>query len=211
MLTHLKNALIGFVVRGFFRKSLAPLWMAVAFGTSLQAIDPTCAARVDWTTLPSTFTHDVSGNRVDQYAEGIQPTTNEASDRQRSGYRHTRSTLQAGSSVDNFHIVDRWGGPVQPYGEWRYPYRPYSVPYGAWGPQNPQVSVQQSGAWGYGYSGFPQGYVGPGSFSTQGFQGNGFSVGPNNALRPEQDDYYPAAPEQQPASDRDFFFVPRGR
>ncbi len=244
MLTHSKNALFDIFFPDHLTKSLATLCMFLAFGTSLFAIDPTCVARVDWTTLPSTFTHDATGNRVDQYAEGMQPTSNESPDRQRSGYRHTRSTLQAGNSSDNFHIVDRWGGPVQPYGEWRYPYRPYSVPFGAWGPQNPQVSVQQSNAWGAAYPGFPYGNPGningnggvppnwnnngngmggfpaggygpanswPGNFAPQGFQGNGFGVGPNNALRPDQDDYYPAAPEPPAVSDRDFFFVPRGQ
>ena len=51
----------------------------------------------------------------------------------RSGYRHYRSTIQAGGSADNLHIVEEWGRPVRPYGEWRFPYRPYSVPYSQWG------------------------------------------------------------------------------
>ena len=59
----------------------------------------------------------------------------------RSGFRNTRSSLQAGFSADHYHVTEQWGQPVQPYGEWRYPNRPFSVPYSQWGPQLPQVVV----------------------------------------------------------------------
>lgn len=95
----------------------------------------------DWTTMPSTYTHDTTGQRVDQYAFAVEPQSNERADFVRSGYRHTRSTLQAGFSSDNYHLTEQWGQPVRPYGEWRYPNRPFSVPYGQWGPQLPQVVV----------------------------------------------------------------------
>ena len=95
----------------------------------------------DWTTMPSTYTHDTTGQRVDQYALAVEPQSNERADFVRSGYRHTRSTLQAGFSSDNYHVTEQWGQPVRPYGEWRYPNRPFSVPYGQWGPQLPQVVV----------------------------------------------------------------------
>jgi hypothetical protein len=52
-----------------------------------------------------------------------------------SGYWHTRSSIQAGGSADHLHVVEEWGRPVRPYGEWRFPYRPFSVPYPLWGPQ----------------------------------------------------------------------------
>ncbi len=219
----------------------ASFLMTIAIGATGFAIDPNCVAKVDWTTLPSTYTHDVMGNRVKQHAQGIQPVSNESPDFQRSGFRHTRSTLQAGNSSDNFHVVERWGAPVQPYGEWRYPYRPYAVPYGAWGPQAPLVNAPQNNSWNANFPGFQPGHGGggnmgpldmggmgggmggmrpgfhPGSIPQgnwqgnpwqQGFQNNGFGVGPNNALRPDQDDYYAPAPEQPHVSDRDFFFVP---
>jgi hypothetical protein len=195
------------------------------------AIDPNacrvCSAPVDWTTLPSTYTHDQNGRRVDQYALAFEPQSNERPDFQTAGFRHTRSTLQAGTSADNYHLVERWGPPVQPYGEWRYPYRPFSVPYGAWGPQSPLVNVQgASGGWrgglpwiygniqpAAGQNGFapilPPTGSGQGGFEAGYPQWwNGFGVGPGNALRPDQDDYYPAAPEAPPVSDRDFFYVP---
>ena len=95
----------------------------------------------DWTTMPSTYTHDTTGQRVDQYALAVEPQSNERADFVRSGFRHTRSTLQAGFSSDNYHVTEQWGQPVRPYGEWRYPNRPFSVPYGQWGPQLPQVVV----------------------------------------------------------------------
>ncbi|MFY7878103.1 MAG: hypothetical protein ACOVQM_21780 [Pirellula sp.] len=94
---------------------------------------------VDWTTLPSTFSHDDSGQRVDQFVAPVAPETAERPDYVRSGFRHTRSSLQAGFGADHYHVTEQWGQPVRPYGEWRYPNRPFSVPYSQWGPQLPQV------------------------------------------------------------------------
>ncbi len=89
--------------------------------------------------MPSTYSHDENGSRLDQYSQGVQPVVALRPDYVRSGFRHTRSTLQAGFSSDNYHVVEQWGGDVRPYGEWRYPNRPFAVPYGMWGPQLPQV------------------------------------------------------------------------
>jgi hypothetical protein len=88
----------------------------------------------DWIVSPSYYSHDPqTGQRVTQYTP-IGPFYNYAqSDYLRSGYRHTRSSIQAGGSVDHMHIVEEFGRAVRPYGEWRFPYRPYSVPYPAWG------------------------------------------------------------------------------
>ncbi len=102
---------------------------------------PAKLAALDWTTLTSTYTHDQGGQRVDQFALAVEPQSMERADFVKSGYRHTRSTLQAGFSSDNYHLTEQWGQPVRPYGEWRYPNRPFSVPYGQWGPQLPQVVV----------------------------------------------------------------------
>jgi hypothetical protein len=188
----------------------------------------------DWTTLPSTYTHDPTGLRVDQFAQAIEPESNERPDFVRSGYRHSRSSLQAGFSSDHYHVTEQWGPSVQPYGNWRYPYRPFSVPYSQWGPQLPQVVAgggpwmglpfhQPPGQlpgqppWGNGNSGaggmgngppntalpnmaapsFPNSTnsgngFGPGS--GYGPNGNGFNVGPWNALPASQDEYYPQAP-----------------
>jgi hypothetical protein len=204
------------------------------------------AQRVDWTTLPSTYTHDSSGIRVQQHTQGIQPVVMERPDYQRSGFRHYRSTIQGGNSADHYHTTDSWGGGVRPYGEWRYPYRPYSVPYIGWGPAlplsvgqnfwggfpprgffpNPQLGqmppVGMPGAGGMGMNGmgmnpgvmFPpnMGYpVNPWGFGMQGGwqQPSPFLVGPQNALRADQDEYYAPAPDTiPPMRDREFFFNP---
>ncbi|MHB0955999.1 MAG: hypothetical protein ACYC0X_06415 [Pirellulaceae bacterium] len=104
---------------------------------SLAAVGILCAASnaADWITAPSHYTHDPqTGQRVDQYTPIGPFYTFARSDYLQSGYRHTRSTIQAGLSVDHMHIVEEWGRPVRPYGEWRFPFRPYSVPYPMWGP-----------------------------------------------------------------------------
>ncbi|MCU0718500.1 MAG: hypothetical protein MUC83_02255 [Pirellula sp.] len=171
----------------------------------------TPAPRVDWTTLPSTYTHSPDGQRVDQFVSVTPEPIFEIPANARSGYRHTRSTLQAGFSSDNYHSVEQWGGPVRPYGEWRYPNRPFAVPYGVWGPQLPQVV-------GGGFGVFPGALpAGPQPFWPM--NGNavvpggpvqpalpwmrpplgafGFGVGPQNVLTPTQDDYYQQAPMLQ--------------
>ena len=106
-----------------------------------RAKKPAKPISADWTTMASTYTHDQDGHRVDQYALAVEPQSMERPDYIRSGYRNTRSSLQAGFSADHYHVTEQWGQPAQPYGQWRYPYRPFSVPYGQWGPQLPQVVV----------------------------------------------------------------------
>ena len=166
---------------------------------------------IDWTTMASTYTHDPQGQRVDQFSTGIEPVAIERPDFVRSGYRHTRSTLQAGSGADHYHSVEQWGPNVRPYGEWRYPTRPFSVPYPVWGPQLPQVL-----GGGFPWGGVPFGNATnggsgnglmpgvipqPGAIPQPGWQsgfGTGLGVGPGNALLPMQDDYYPPAPVYNP-------------
>jgi hypothetical protein len=93
------------------------------------------AAAGDWMFLPSTYSHDWrSGHRVTQFAPIPPVIVYQRPDYLKSGYRHQRSTINAGGSQDNYHIVDQFGGEVRPYGEWLFPFRPYSVPYDAWGP-----------------------------------------------------------------------------
>lgn len=131
------------------------------------------AARVnaaDWITQPSYYTHDpMSGERVTQYTP-IGPFYSYAQPSYTSsGYRNTRSSIQVGTSADHYHTTQQWGAPVQPYGEWRFPYRPYSVPYGAWGPQY--------------YGGIPYGYGRPLNGLGLGYGGGLPGVGFQEAVR----------------------------
>jgi len=89
----------------------------------------------EWITAPSFYTHNpATGKRVNQY-EPIGPFyLTQSSNYLRSGFRHTRSSLRVGDSADNLFIVEEWGRPVRPFGEWQFPYRPYAVPYSQWGP-----------------------------------------------------------------------------
>ncbi len=133
-------------------------WSSVACAQTLSAIpstaDGSCNVskhlrtspvateqQPDWTTLASTYTHDGTGNRVDQHSLPVPAYSGERPDLVKSGFRYSRSSIQVGFGVDHYHTTEQWGGPIQPYGQWRYPFRPYSVPYGAWGPQLPQVVV----------------------------------------------------------------------
>ena len=105
----------------------------LAFTLALLGSTPIYAG--DWITAPSTFTHDpVRGVRVAQYQPIAKPTSAVTPRLSIGGYHHTRSTLNYGTSADNYLRVERYGDPVRPYGEFRFPYRPYSVPYGGWGP-----------------------------------------------------------------------------
>lgn len=121
------------------------LWAVALVGTAQLAAAAARAA--DWIVAPSYYTHDPqTGERVDQYTPIGPFYTFARPDYRQSGYRHTRSSLQAGLSMDQMHIVEEWGRPVRPYGEWRFPYRPYAVPYGLWGPQLPPLGW--GGGWG---------------------------------------------------------------
>jgi hypothetical protein len=171
----------------------------------------------DWMTWRSTYTHDpITGQRIEQYAVPVEPPAPDQGNLVRSGYRHYRSTIQAGQSADNLHIVNEWGRPVMPYEHWRFPYRPYGAPYDAWGPATPNVlstfnnyaaprggqpypgSPQNpgSGMYGSGY-GSPasqtyggQGYGGQG-YGGQGYGGQGYGFGGSAG--------FPLVPPYQPA------------
>src|SRR5262245_53487667 len=89
----------------------------------------------DWATAPSYYTHDQStGERVSQFAQIGPYYYFQRPDYLKSGYRQYRSTIDLGNSSDNMHVVEQWGAQVVPYEQWRFPMRPYSVPYQAWGP-----------------------------------------------------------------------------
>jgi hypothetical protein len=107
---------------------------AAAFAVAIWYLVLTAGA-ADWITAPSTYTHDpTTAERVAQYSPIGPFYYFPRPDYMKSGYRHLRSTIDIGNSSDNLHIVEEWGRPVRPYDEWRFPYRPYSVPYDAWGP-----------------------------------------------------------------------------
>lgn len=112
----------------------------------------------DWLTMPSTYTHDATGQRVSQYQELPAPAAPGVSNFRTSGYTHTRSSLNYGQSADNYHRVEEWGDPVRPYGEWRFPYRPFSTPYPNWGAPYAGFNLGLGGfggGFGYGGSGRP--------------------------------------------------------
>ena len=185
---------------------LALVVMAVGLGWHC-----TSASAQSWITAPSYYTHDPqSGRRVDQYQQNDRvvhtPSTT------RSLYRHRRSTLQVGDSIDIYHSVEQYGNPVRPYGEWRFPYRPFSVPYPQWGPTLNGAFINPG--WGGPGWGGP-GWGGPGGgFPGYGFPGYGGPFGPGGVINgsgfPQQwnDGYYPDVQRQlQPPQP---FPVPNG-
>lgn len=108
--------------------------LASTFAVLIASIFITVACNgADWLTLPSFYTHGENGARTSQYAQPRPPVSQVVSGYRTSGYRQYRSTIQYGQAADNYHRVEKWGPPVRPYGEWRFPFRPYSSPYGAWG------------------------------------------------------------------------------
>lgn len=143
------------------------------------------------------YTHDPNTNeRVTQYSPIGPFYANDLPDYRKSGYRHSRSSIQVGPSADHLHVVEEWGRPIVPYGEWRYPYRPYSAPYSAWGPPYGGLNIGFGYPYAYPYS-TPYatgGGWGPGDF---GGYGRPYS-GPNwtNPFGgpPGVDEYYPDAP-----------------
>ena len=92
------------------------------------------AEGADWLTAASTYSHDAYGQRVWQHQPVATPSVAAGPPLRTSGYTHVRSSINYGQSADNYHRVEAWGDPVRPYGEWRFPYRPFSTPYPNWGP-----------------------------------------------------------------------------
>ncbi len=170
----------------------------------------------DWIVAPSYFTHDQTGHRVQQYTPIGPFYIYPSPDFQRSGYRHTRSSIQAGSSVDHYHLVEEWGRPVRPYDEWRFPYRPYSAPYGLWGPPYAGLGYGFGGGYGGGYgAGFPGGGFPGHPSSVQPFNGYGYGGMqpgvPYRGYQPWFDDRYPAFDDRAPWRNRAFPQQPNTR
>jgi hypothetical protein len=125
------------------RMTIPTLTALLLFGVTATNVQAS-----DWLTLPSRYTHSSrSGYRVNQF-QPIAPVYHTPNPN-RSVYRSVRSTLQVGDSADYYHFVDQYGDTVRPYGEWRFPNRPFSAPYSMWGPQP------------YGGTGFDYGYPVP--------------------------------------------------
>lgn len=126
-------------------------YIVLVAAVSAFAINVANAA--DWITAPSRFTHDPqTGHRVVQFAD-IPPVIHTPSP-YRSGFRHSRSSLQVGDSADHYHVVDEFGRPIRPYGEWRFPFRPFSVPFELWGGRGGYGGYGGYGRGGYGNAGF---------------------------------------------------------
>ncbi len=168
----------------------------------------TPAHAIDWLTAPSYYTHDpVTAERVSQYA-AIGPFYYYGRpDYVKSGYRHYRSTIQAGGSADNLHIVEEWGRPVIPYEQWRFPYRPFGSPYQDWGP--PFGGLGSTGfpfptgdrPWG---GGGPWGGGNWGGGKWGGGNGHNDNFRPFNFAQPWMDGYYP----EYDLNDRSQYFEP---
>lgn len=100
------------------------------------------AAAQSWIFLPSTYSHDPSGEqRVAQYVAERPSYAPYDPNYMVSGYRHIRSSIRdADGNYDQMHVVETWGAGewIRPYGEWLYPFRAGATPYGPWGnPQGP--------------------------------------------------------------------------
>jgi len=162
-------------------------FLLVAIGLASASASADAA---DWLTLPSTYSHDPqTGMRVSQFAAAEPAVAPGAPNFRSSGYTHTRSTLAYGQSADNYHRVEEWGAPVRPYGEWRFPYRPYSTPYPNWGPPYAGLNL---GLGGFG----PAGPRGNWPHDGQGDHANPinpYPAGPGSPypVAPYYDGYYP--------------------
>lgn len=124
---------------------------------AMGMLQHSAANATDWIFSQSYFSHNPeTGRRLTQYAPTPPVLIQLPLDYVRSGYRNTESRIQVAGSADRLHITEEWGRPVRPYGEWQFPYRPFSVPYDLWGSPYPGYSYgpRQGGlgpGYGYGY------------------------------------------------------------
>jgi hypothetical protein len=160
------------------------------------------AQAADWITAPSYYTHDPNtAERVCQFSPIGPFYVYTPPNYVKSGYRNFRSTIQAGGSADNLHIVEEWGRPVQPYEQWRFGNRPYGDnPYPAWGPPFAGAAIVP------GYGGFGGGFGG----GYGGGRGGGSPYYQMQGPAPWLDGYYPS----YDSNDRSHYYDPyprRGR
>jgi hypothetical protein len=132
--------------------------------------------------------------------------------------RHVRSSVQAGGSASHTHIVEQWGNnPVRPYGEWRFPYRPYSAPYSEWGPPNNYLGGRPFIGGGFG----GRAGIGPGAGIGLGQQGINRNIAPyaprnypggdpRTRDRPYDDGRYPSHRRGDDPTRRFEPYTPRG-
>jgi hypothetical protein len=126
----------------------------ILFAVAIVLCSVTARVSADWLTLPGQYTHDaMSGQRVAQYAPVELPTAEVSPPLRTSGYTHYRSSLAYGQSADHYHRVEQWGDPVRPYGEWRFPFRPYSTPYPNWGAPFAGLNINNGLGFGIGFGG----------------------------------------------------------
>ncbi len=151
----------------------------VCVAAAMIAVAPRATFAIDWIVAPSYFTHDPeSGQRVTQYTpigpvySAYDPTY------VKSGFRHSRSSLQVGGFSDHMFVVEEYGRPVRPFGEWQRPFRPYSVPYPLWGPPYAFYGYGDYPQGGYGRGGYGPGGYGPGYPGTGPYGPGGYGGGP---------------------------------
>ncbi|NQT38337.1 MAG: hypothetical protein HQ581_12645 [Planctomycetes bacterium] len=172
---------------------------------------PATASAAAWAFHKATFSHDPeTGEQVRQFVPvepvyvRVDPTY------EKSGYRHTRSSLRgADGSADRLHVVETWGRgrSIRPYGEWQFPFRAGATPYGPWGnSRGPWTSPFQSWSNPYGsWNRYPhmyptpyaqQGHGGPrAALYDSGGPGPGYSPGPSPGHLPA---YSPHGPSVAP-------------
>lgn len=196
-------------------KNLQPL-LGIIFSCALATSSPAA----DWLTLPSTYTHDAHGHRTDQHTPPVAGFAPQVSNFRSSGYTHVRSSIQVGQSADHYHRVQEWGDPVRPYGEWRFPFRPFATPYPNWGPPFAGLGPIGGVFPGFGLP-LPPGVVPPGTVPPGGgIPGGpfGFPANPGNpypavpqggyGVPPHYDGSYPDYPYRAPQTDQQFFYRP---
>jgi hypothetical protein len=112
------------------------LWLAAAIALAPRGA---AAETSSWIFRPSCYSHSPqTGERVAQYQPEEPALAPYDETYQQSGYRYFRSSLQFGQGEDHAHLVQTWGAPIRPYGEWEYPFRAGATPFGPWGnPQGP--------------------------------------------------------------------------
>ncbi len=133
---------------GVHRVTYRWAWYLGVF-TSVSWISPVVIGG-EWVASRSTYSHHPqTGQRIGQYSPIGPVIATPDPHVAQNGYRHIQNVIRprsGGDSADYLHVVEQWGPvPVRPYGEWQFPYRPYSVPYPWWGPPPPVVIITPFG------------------------------------------------------------------